>query len=150
MPDEKPNVLLVDDNEATCTLVTALLHRDFSVDIAGDGLEALEKLKTNNYSVVLLDLRMPNMDGYEVLELLHTARRDSLRRVIVLTASIAHKEIVKVKAYDIWGVVTKPFEIDVLIAAVKACAGGGGTPLGTFLSTGVLLLLADLLRQKFL
>src|SRR4051812_6256142 len=46
---EKPYVLLADDNEATCTLLTALLHRDFNVEAAFDGRETIERLRTRRY-----------------------------------------------------------------------------------------------------
>ena len=61
---EKPHVLLADDNEATCTLLTALLHRDFNVEAAFDGQETMERLRTRRYAVLLLDLRMPQADGF--------------------------------------------------------------------------------------
>jgi len=105
---EKPFVLLADDNEATCTLVTAILHREFVVEIAGDGGEALEKLKTGNYGAVLLDLRMPNVDGFGVLEFLKANRPEMMRNVIVLTAALSRGEIERVKSYDICGIIAKP------------------------------------------
>src|SRR6476659_559018 len=52
---EKPHVLLADDNEATCTLLTALLQREFEVAIATDGNEAIERLRTRRYAALLLD-----------------------------------------------------------------------------------------------
>lgn len=148
---EKAPVLLVDDNEATCTLITALLQRDFSVEAVHDGLDAVEKLKTNNYSAILLDLRMPQLDGYGVLDFLKANRPSLLPSVIVLTASLAQKEMARVHTYDICAVVAKPFEVESLLALVKQCAGtehrlrGGG-----FLSSGVIILIADLLRQRLM
>jgi len=147
---EKPFVLLADDNEATCTLVTAILHREFVVEIAGDGSEALEKLKTGNYGAVLLDLRMPNVDGFGVLEFLKTSRPEMMRNVIVLTAALSRGEIERVKSYDICGIIAKPFEVETLLAAVKQCVDPGGPRLGGVFSSGVMLLLADLLRQKWM
>src|SRR5436190_952284 len=67
---EKPRVLLADDNEATCTLITALLYRDFEVEVAIDGREAIEYLRTRKYAALLLDLRMPHTDGFAVLDFL--------------------------------------------------------------------------------
>src|SRR5438874_5653275 len=107
--NDKPFVLLVDDNEATCTLVTALLQRDFTIEIAGDGGEAIEKLKTKQYASILLDLRMPNVDGFAVLDFLREHSPNALRRVIVLTAALSAKEIARAKSYAICAIIAKPF-----------------------------------------
>jgi CheY-like chemotaxis protein len=148
---EKAPVLLVDDNEATCTLITALLQREFAVDAVHDGLDAVEKLKINNYSAILLDLRMPHMDGYGVLDHLLAHRPALLRSVIILTASLAAKEMARVHAYDICAVVAKPFEVESLLALVKQCAGPEPRHLGgNLLSSGMIILIADLLRQRLM
>lgn len=149
---ENPSVLLVDDNEATCTLVTALLRRDFHVETCGDGAEAIENLKTRQYAAVLLDLRMPNIDGFGVLEFLKQNSPQTVRRTIILTASLTPAEIARARTYDIFCVVSKPFEVEVLLAAVKQCASHEGTSLGNVFATGgpVILLLADLLRQRWM
>ncbi|MCU1350427.1 MAG: hybrid sensor histidine kinase/response regulator [Acidobacteria bacterium] len=148
---EKPYVLLVDDNEATCTLVTALLQRDFAVESVNDGLDALEKLKTKKYAAILLDLRMPHMDGYGVLDYLKATRPDTLGSVIILTASLAPKELARVKEYAVCAIVPKPFEVESLLALVRQCAGTEPRHLGaTFLSSGMIILIADLLRQRLM
>lgn len=147
---EKPYVLLVDDNEATCTLVTALLQREFNVEVASDGTEAIEHLKTKNYASILLDLRMPGLDGYGVLEFLQTNAPDTVKRVLVLTASLAEREIERVRAFSVCGIVAKPFEVEGLLAAVRQCTGTEETSLGRyFFSNGIVLLLAEVLRQRF-
>ncbi len=146
---EKPFVLLADDNEATCTLIPALLQNEFVVEVASDGHEAIEKLKSRQYAAILLDLLMPIVDGYAVLDYLTAERPDLLRRVLVVTASLATREMQRLRAYEVRGVLSKPFELDALQNAVRQCAGTGGEP---FLSAplftgGMLLLLANLLRQ---
>jgi CheY-like chemotaxis protein len=148
---EKPCVLLVDDNEATCTLIAAILHRDFQVDFAADGAEAIEKLKTNNYAAILLDIRMPQVDGFGVLDFLKEHRPAALKNVLVVTASVTERVLARVREYDICGIVTKPFEIDTLSTAVKNCAMPADRPFGgpLFRNT-MMLLLADLLRQKWM
>jgi two-component system, response regulator, stage 0 sporulation protein A len=85
---EKPSVLLADDNEATCTLIRALLQSEFSIDIVGDGAEAIRRLRGRHYSAILLDLRMPLVDGYGVLDHLTSERPELLPRVVVVTAAI--------------------------------------------------------------
>lgn len=147
---EKPLVLLADDNDATCTLIAAVLQRDFAVEVVHDGLEAIEKLRSRQYAAILLDLRMPVADGYAVLDHLRSDSPSLLSRVIVVTASLAPREMQRLSDYSVRGVIRKPFEVEALQAAVRQCAGmGGESPLrGPLLAGGILLMLAaDLLRK---
>ena len=145
---EKPYVLLVDDNEATCALMTALLQREFVIETAFDGVDAIERLKTRQYAAILLDLRMPRLDGFGVLDFLREHAPDTLKRVLIVSAALAAREVERLRAYDVCGVIRKPFEVEVLLDAVKTCAGTNGGGFGNVLaSTPVILLIADLLRQ---
>jgi CheY-like chemotaxis protein len=146
---EKPFVLVADDNEATCTLITALLRRDFTVDAVNDGADAIAKLKNRQYAAIVLDLRMPQVDGYGVLDFLLAERPSMLRQVLVVTASLGPRELERVRAYEVCQIVPKPFEIDELLELVRQCAGvnGDGAGLGgTILHSGMIFLIADLLR----
>lgn len=148
MKAEKPHVLLVDDNEAVCTLIVALLQREFDVECVMDGADAIERLRTKSYSTILLDLRMPHTDGFAVLDFLRDHNPDMLRRVLVLTASLTKGETERVRKYAICDFVAKPFEVERLLHAVRDCIGPSGEPnLAAFMSGGVLILLADLLRR---
>lgn len=142
---EKPLVLVADDNEATCTLLTALLRTEFDVEVAHDGREAIHKLKSRQYAAVLVDLLMPVSDGYAVLDFLRAERPEVLPRVLVLTASIGARQMERVGEYPICRVITKPFEVDALFNAVRECTGTGGPGFfrGPVLSSGMLLLLAE-------
>jgi len=146
---EKPYVLLVEDNEATAALMTALLQREFAVQIASDGYDAIEQLKTRNFNAILLDLRMPHLDGFGVLDWLREHFPEMVKRVIVVSAALHDREVERLRDYDVFATIRKPFEVDALLDAVKTCTGLGGggfrNVLGT--STPVLLLIADLLRQ---
>jgi CheY-like chemotaxis protein len=146
---EKPYVLLVDDNEATCALITALLQREFAIETASDGYAAIEQLKTRNYGAILLDLRMPHLDGFGVLDHLREHSPDLIKRVIIVSAALGPREVERLQGYDVAAVIRKPFEVDVLLDAVKTCAGKSGGGFGNVLytSTPVILLIADLLRQ---
>jgi CheY-like chemotaxis protein len=146
---EKPVVLLAEDNEATCTLITALLQNEYAVEIATDGHQAIDKLKSRPYAAILLDLLMPFADGYSVLEFLQNESPELLSRVVVVTASLSHKEIQRVRAYKIHRIIAKPFEVDVLFAAVRDCASTGAPPQirGPLISGGMILLLAELVKR---
>jgi CheY-like chemotaxis protein len=146
---EKPLVLLAEDNEATCTLIRAILRSDFEVDVVHDGGDAIEKLKACAYAVVLLDLHMPVSDGFAVLDFLRQERPEMLSRVLIVTAALAVADMERVRRYSVAGVIAKPFEVDVLYAAVRACAGSSGPEFirGPLFASGVLLLLAEVLRR---
>ncbi|HYH07746.1 MAG TPA: response regulator [Thermoanaerobaculia bacterium] len=145
---EKPSVLVVDDNEATCTLITALLQTDFAVEVVHDGQEAIARLKSRRYATILLDLLMPIVDGYGVLDFLGETNPELLRKTIVVTASLSPRQLDRVKKYEVCGIIAKPFEVDTLFAAVRQCADDTG-PLfmrGPLLSSGMILLLAEVGR----
>lgn len=155
MPNvEKPFVLLIDDNETICTLITAVLHRDFSVEVASDGNEAMEKLRTGRYAAVLLDLRMPPPDGFAVLDFLKEHAPKQLRSVLVVTATLRPAEMARANAYGICGIIPKPFDVEALLEGVKRCVvgnGEGGSIGNVIASSGsVILLIADLLRQRLM
>ncbi len=147
---DKPFVLLVDDNEATGALVTAILQREFNVEIAIDGLDAIERLKTKTFAAILLDLRMPQLDGFGVLDHLQSQAPQVLGRVIVLTAAVSRQDVARAKAYRVAAVIGKPFDVEHLLGTVRSCAGTGGSTLGNVFSSGIVFLLADLLRQRWL
>ena len=144
---EKPFVLIVDDNEATLTLMTALLHRESSIDAATSGRDALERLRTKNYAAVILDLRMPDMDGFAVLDFLQSEREEMLRRTIVCTASLMKAEMARVSNYPVCAVIAKPFGVEFFMNKVRSCFPPEHKPLGPIFSSGMMMLLADILRQ---
>jgi CheY-like chemotaxis protein len=145
---EKPFVLLADDNEATCTLLTALLQGDFIVHVATDGGEAIGRLRSTQYSAVLLDLLMPFIDGYAVLDYLREERPELFPRTLVVTASLAARDMKRVAQYPVAGVIAKPFEVDILLSSVRRCAGISGPSMRTSLmSGGMLLLIAEVLKR---
>ena len=150
---EKPFVLLADDNEATCTLIRALLRPEFEVDVVMDGFDAIEKLKSHRYAAILLDLRMPVAGGHSVLDVLAEERPELMRRVLVVSAALSQNERERVSKYGVCGVISKPFEVDSLLAAVKECSGSDDDvppARGPLISSGMIFLLADLLRQRWM
>jgi CheY-like chemotaxis protein len=110
-------VLIVDDDAVIRELLgTMLRQRDLTVDEAADGREALDLLKENIYSVILLDLLMPNVDGFGVLDGLTSTP-------VVLVITGADRALVKqLDPKKIHGVVRKPFDAEDLANLVVACA----------------------------
>ncbi|HKS25636.1 MAG TPA: response regulator [Thermoanaerobaculia bacterium] len=123
-PAGVPNVLVVDDDLALRGLFTTLLtKKGFTVDTATDGRVAYDQLQRHTYSVILLDLMMPDVNGFELLEQI---RRDSptlLDRVIVMTGA-SQRSIEALDTSRIWGLIRKPFDIDQLVNSALACSQG--------------------------
>jgi CheY-like chemotaxis protein len=118
MPASK-RVLVVDDDEGIRGLLTSVLRRrDLVVDEAANGADALDLLRQNIYSVVLLDLLMPNIDGFGVLDELDSA----LAPPVVLVITGADRSLFKrLDPQRIHGVLRKPFDVDDLASLVVAC-----------------------------
>ncbi|MBV8880719.1 MAG: response regulator [Planctomycetaceae bacterium] len=82
----KPRVLIVDDRPANRLAFEMLLAPMYSVYIAGDGREALELTRLMDFAVILLDVRMPGMDGFEVAEQLRKSERTAYTPIIFMSA----------------------------------------------------------------
>ncbi|MGA7616112.1 MAG: response regulator [Thermoanaerobaculia bacterium] len=150
MPKEKAKILLVDDNESTCTLISAILRKNADTDICTDGTEALEKLRTRVYDVILLDLKMPGVDGYQILEHLGSEKPAILSRVLVVTAALSERDQAKIRKYPLAGVIAKPFEVEQLAATVDRCLRSNGhSGIGTIFAVGpMMLLLFDVIHHR--
>ncbi|MBA4312984.1 MAG: two-component system response regulator [Chlorobiaceae bacterium] len=117
MPDVQ-KILLVDDEDTLRTLVRAELEeRGFDVDDAPGGEEALEKMKNTRYTLVILDIKMPGIDGLEVLRLIR--EQNLADKVIMLTGvnelKIA-RDTLQLGANDF---LTKPYEFKTLLACME-------------------------------
>lgn len=112
-------ILVVDDDDAIRALLfTVLRKRGFKVDVARNGVEAMERCQRCTYAVVLLDLMMPRMSGYEVLDCLGREPAEARPVVIVLTAGIEPR---KLDSTLVAGTMHKPFDIDLLLDTITGC-----------------------------
>lgn len=114
----KELILVVDDDAATLKYVSACLqHEGYDFSLAKDGLEALAIVEKENPTLVILDIMMPKIDGFEVCRRL---REFSQVPVIMLSALTNESE--KVKCLDIGAddYITKPFSIEELMARIRA------------------------------
>jgi CheY-like chemotaxis protein len=82
----KPRVLIVDDNPANRTAFSSLLEDRYTVSLAESGAQALELSMKDEFAVILLDVRMPSMDGYETAELLRRRERTRYTPIIFMSA----------------------------------------------------------------
>lgn len=112
-------ILVVEDEETIAGLVSYNLRKEgFEVIISGDGLEALEKIKSEKFDLIILDIMLPGMDGYDICRLIR--KEDISIPVIMLSAK--NEELDKVLGLELGGddYVTKPFSPRELIARVRA------------------------------
>lgn len=114
-------ILIVDDNDQNIFSLKQLLElHKFKVDSATSGQEALKKILQNEYSLIILDVQMPDMDGFEVAEAISGYSKSKDIPIIFLSAISTHKKYIT-KGYGSGGVdyVTKPFDPDILLLKVK-------------------------------
>lgn len=115
----KKTILVVDDNPANLQLLTSLLKEsDYDVRPAITGLLALATVKLNLPDLILLDVKMPEMDGYEVCRQLKADERT--REIPVIFISALGETLDKVRAFSVGGVdyITKPFQYEEVLARV--------------------------------
>ena len=120
MERTEKRILVVDDDDAIrALLLTILRRRGFAVDVARHGREAIDRLERCRYAVMLLDLMMPIMNGWQVLE--HVGQHDASTRpvIIVLTAGSEPRDL---NPDLVAGSVKKPFDVELLLDSVTACS----------------------------
>jgi CheY-like chemotaxis protein len=116
------SVLVVEDDAAIRRLVKMVLEREgYRVEVASDGLEAVLKLGVMEYAAIILDLMMPNLDGFVLIETLAANDPLRLRRIIVTSAASPSviRERMKGSPFDL---LPKPFDIGDLTRVVRTCA----------------------------
>lgn len=120
--DQRKRVLVVDDHEEIRSLLQTLLQqRGLLVDAADGGREAIDRLRQHSYSVVVLDLLMPEVDGFAVVE--RMGQDDiTLPPVVLVITGAERKAVDRLDPRKIHGVVRKPFDAPELADLVLACA----------------------------
>lgn len=114
-------VLVVEDDTAIRRLVKMVLDRaGYQVETAMDGVDAVLKLGVAEYQAIILDLMMPNLDGFTLISTLAKEDPEKLKKIIVTSAASPGviKERMKGQPFAL---LPKPFEITELLAAVKRC-----------------------------
>jgi CheY-like chemotaxis protein len=125
---EMTRVLVADDDESIRHLLCTLVKREKLVaDCAADGLEAIGLLREHEYKVILLDLMMPRLDGFGVIEHLKNHPQQVKPIVLVITA-YADQKFKEVDSSIVAGVIRKPFEVSEIGLLVRLCAAGAEDP----------------------
>jgi DNA-binding response OmpR family regulator len=132
-------VLLVEDHaELAETVATGLRREGMAVDIALDGIEAIERTSVNEYDVVVLDRDLPRLHGDEVCRTLLAA--GSSARVLMLTAAASIEDRVDGLGVGADDYLPKPFAFAELVARIRALARRAQAPLPAMLAHGDLRL----------
>lgn len=115
----KSRVLIVEDDVAIADVTRALLERrGYEVVVVGDGLEAVEAIRSNDFACIILDLRMSIFDGEQLLDLIAFDHPGLLESVIVVSGYRDRAEGLRGKVHDVF---VKPVGRGLLEAAVARC-----------------------------
>jgi len=118
MMNDKPRILIVDDDESTCkTLMLILGKKGYEAEAAGTGQEALEKAQERLFNAALLDLRLPDVEGVELLAPLKEIR--PAMAVIVITGHASVETAVQAMDEGASSYITKPLNIDEVLATIR-------------------------------
>ena len=124
-PETMPEALIVDDSKVMREMIIASLrgYDGLVFTQAASGLEALERLSLKPFDFVVLDLNMPDIGGYEVIEFIRG--QDKLRALPILVVTTRGDESSRAKALAAGAsrFMTKPFSPDVLLGEVRALVG---------------------------
>lgn len=114
----KEHILIIEDEKAIQSVLYELLvDAGYEVSLAGDGLEGLMLFRAKSFSLILLDIMMPKIDGYAVCELI---RKESEIPIIMLTAM--DEETAQIKAFELRvdDYITKPFSLKLVLMRIEA------------------------------
>lgn len=115
----KINVLVVDDEEKNRKLLDAILKAEnYNVLQAEDGETALKIVQSQQVDIIILDIMMPGMDGYEVCEKIKTSKFTQNIPIIMLTAKDMDHGLVEVAKKKANFYIVKPFDSKVLVAQI--------------------------------
>jgi len=123
--ESRLNVLIIDDNEQITKMISTFLDMsNHDCTVVNDGKEGLELIKTKQYDSIVLDLAMPEFDGYEILDTLKREDASQISKIIILTASsISLETVKKFKELGVSSCLQKPVDIDQLLSKITSATG---------------------------
>jgi len=122
--DEKVSILVVDDNEEFCQNVADILEmKDYAITTAYDGRKAIELVKQNGFDLILMDVRMPVMDGVEAFKKIKQVAPHI--PVIMVTAYAVEDLVREALREGAFGFLPKPLDFDRLLARIQRAIPNG-------------------------
>lgn len=121
---EKKRILIAEDNIINQKVALLLLQKyNQTIDIAENGMIAVEKFRTEKYDLVLMDLHMPELDGFEatlkIREIEESEKRGQKVKIFAMTASAVSDDSDRCYAVGMDGYITKPFKAEEVIKALE-------------------------------
>lgn len=114
------DILVVDDDVAVRSLMETLLEEEgYTVRLAKNGREALEAIHQQRPALVLLDLMMPEMDGWQFLETLQEENGTAVISLPIVLLSASREVAVTARKYNVKAFLTKPFELEKLLSYIS-------------------------------
>lgn len=115
-------LIVEDEPDLLAGLAKALREEDYAVDTAADGEDALFKATEARYDALILDVMLPKMDGWKVLEKIRSHKSDGIRRTPVLMLTARDRTSDRVRGLDTGAddYLVKPFDLPELLARVRA------------------------------
>ncbi|MBX9689419.1 MAG: response regulator [Candidatus Obscuribacterales bacterium] len=107
---EIKSILLVDDNQTIRTLMKLALTQSFEVYLADSGETCIEIAEAKQPDAILLDVKMPGLDGPATLSRLRSKTQTAKIPIIFVTASVQSQELAEYKNYSVAGIIQKPFD----------------------------------------
>ncbi|MDA8402524.1 MAG: sigma-54 dependent transcriptional regulator [Deltaproteobacteria bacterium] len=114
---KKHKILIVDDEQSLVYVLKKLLEDEFIIDTASDGEEALSYIKQNEYFAVFLDIRIPKINGMEILS--YTRQLINKPNVIIMTAQNTMVNAIDAMKQGAYDYITKPFELDEILGIIE-------------------------------
>lgn len=119
---DRPRILVVDDEQAVRDLIAkSLATAEYDVDTAEDGPSALERLRANEYDLLITDLKMPGMDGLSVIR--EARRQFAGLPVVIITAYSTEASAIEAINLGVSGYLTKPFKMERVLAVAARAMG---------------------------
>lgn len=117
--------LVVEDDPAIRRLVEKLLTRlKVEIDVAGDGRTAMDKLRAHHYSVLVLDLMVPELDGFEIIDMI---KKENMNVPVAVVSAVSQQALTKLDLDVVKLVISKPFDVDEFTKAIlELCAEAEG------------------------
>lgn len=108
--------LIVEDDPAIRKLVEKLLLRKgIEIDTAHDGRQAMKKIEEGAYSVVILDLMVPEVNGFEIIDFI---KKKQIHTPIAVVSAVSHQALTKLDLDVVKLVISKPFDVDEFTKAI--------------------------------
>lgn len=121
---KKKRILLVEDEERIRKVISIIIRgEDIEIDEAGDGKEALEKIFSRDFDLIILDLMIPEIDGFGVLEKIRENERTVDLPVIIVSARSSDKDILEGLKGGANYYIPKPFEPQELVSSLELILG---------------------------